>query len=158
MMRASWPDVRLSAPLPDQGMDWLVRLPAGRTLDVAGALAVQAHQLKTAADGSVYLPVVGGPRLDQLAATSQRALLAGVEEQAQQAARLYGVDLREAHRKIAHSPGVPSAVVIPRAYEIDDLTYAIIWAVTSLDDALLADDSALDQRRRQFREFEQLPV
>ena len=72
-------------------------------------------------------------------------------------ARLYGVDLREAHRKIVHSPGVPSAVVIPRAYEIDDLTYGIIWAVTSLDDALLADDSALDQRQRQLREFEQLP-
>lgn len=157
MMRASWPDVRLSAPVPDQGMDWLVRLPTGRTLDVAGALAVQSHQLKTAADGSVYLPVVGGPRLDQLAATSHRGMLAGVEEQTQQTARLYGVDLREAHRKIAHSPGVPSAVVIPRAYEIDDLTYAIIWAVTSLDDALLADDSALDQRRRQLREFGQLP-
>ena len=43
MMRANWPDVRLSVPVPDQGMDWLVRFPAGRTLDVAGALSVQAH-------------------------------------------------------------------------------------------------------------------
>jgi len=156
-MRASWPDVRLSAPVPDQGMDWLVRLPVGRTLDVAGALAVQAHPLKTAADDSVYLPVVGGHRLDQLAATSHRGMLAGVEEQPQEPVRLYGVDLRVAHRRIAQSPGVPSAVVIPRAYEIDDLTYGIIWAVTSLDDALLADDSALDQRHRQLREFEQQP-
>ena len=157
MMRANWPDVRLSVPVPDQGMDWLVRFPAGRTLDVAGALAVQAHPLKTAGDGSVYLPVVGGHRLDQLAATSHRGMLAGVEQQPQEPARLYGVDLREAHRKIAHSSGVPSAVVIPRAYEIDDLTYGIIWAVTSLDDALLADDSALDQWQQQLREFEQLP-
>ena len=156
-MRANWPDARLSVPVPDQGMDWLVRFPAGRTLDVAGALSVQAHPLKTAGDGSVYVPVVGGHRLDQLAATSHRGILAGVEEQPQELARLYGVDLREAHRKIAHSPGVPSAVVIPRAYEIDDLTYGIIWAVTSLDDALLADDSALDQRQRQLRDFEQLP-
>lgn len=153
-VRASWPDVRLSVPVPDQGMDWLVRLPAGRTLDMAGALAVQAHPLKTAADDSVYLPVVGGHRLDQLAAASHRGILAGVEEQPQEPVRLYGVDLRVAHRRLIQSPGVPSAVVIPRAYEIDDLTYGIIWAVTGLDDALLADDSALVQRHGQLREFE----
>jgi hypothetical protein len=156
-VRAKWPDVCMSAPVPDQGMDWLVRLPAGRALDVAGALAVQAHPLKTAPDGSVYLPVAGGRRLDQLAETSHRAMLAGIAEQQQEPARLYGVDLREAHRRITRSPGVPSAVAIPRAYEIDDLTYGIIWAVTSLDDALLADDSTLDRRHRQFCEPGQSP-
>jgi hypothetical protein len=156
-MRANWPDVSLSTQVPDQGMDWLIRLPTGRTLDVAAALAVQTHPLKTAADDSLYLPVVGGRRLDQLAATSHRGMLAGVEEQPQEQARLYGVDLRVAYRRLTQSRGVPSAVVIPRAYEIDDLTYGIIWAVTSLDDALLADDSVLDQRHRQLREFEQQP-
>lgn len=156
-MRANWPDARLSVLAPDQGMDWLVRLPAGRALDVCGALAVQAHPLKSAADGSVYLPVAGGCLVDQLAATPHRGMLAGIEEQAGEPPRVYAADLQVAHRAIACSPGVPSAVVIPRAYEIDDLTYAIIWAVASLDDALLADDGALDQRRRQLRESGQPP-
>jgi hypothetical protein len=44
-----------------------------------------------------------------------------------------------------------------RVYQIDDLTYEIIRVVTSLDDALLADDSALDQRHRQLPECEQQP-
>ncbi len=83
-------------------------------------------------------------------------MLIGVEEQVP-APRLFGVDMREAHRTIAQSPGVPSAVVIPRAYELDDLTFGIVWALISLDDALLADDHALDQRRRELRAYEQLP-
>lgn len=155
MMHANWPDVSLSIPVPDQGMDWLARFPAGRTLDLAGTVAVQVHPLKIAADGSGYLPVAGGRRLDQLAATSHRGMLVGVEDRSQEPTRLFGVDLREAHRKITQSPGIPSALAIPRAYELDDLTYGIIWALVSLDDALLADDSPLDQQQRELFKYEQ---
>lgn len=47
--------------------------------------------------------------------------------------------------------------MIPRAYELDDVTYAIIWAVINLDDALLADDGALDRRCRELRAYERFP-
>ncbi len=82
-------------------------------------------------------------------------MLIGIDEH-ENTARLFGVNLRGAHRKIAQSPGVPSAVVVPHAYELDDLTYGIIWALVNLDDALLADDHTLDQRHTEFRGYEQL--
>ncbi len=156
-VQANWPEVCLSFPVPDYGVDWHLRLPEGRLLDRGGTVAVQVHPLKTAADGSTFLPVVGGLRFDQFMAASHRGMLIGIDEQAHTAARLFGADLREAHRRIARSRSVPSAVVIPRAYELDDLTYGIIWALINLDEALLADDHALDQRQRELRTYEQLP-
>jgi hypothetical protein len=95
---------------------------------------VQVHPFKAAADGSTFLPVVGGLRFDQFMPAPHRGMLIGIDDQAHTAARLFGADLREAHRKIAQSRGVPSAVVIPRAYELDDITYGIIWALISLDE------------------------
>jgi hypothetical protein len=155
-VHARWPDLGLSLPLPDQGIDWLARFPTGRVLDTAGTIAVQVHPLRTAADGNSYLPVAGGRRLEQLAATTaQRGLLAGVEE-GPAGVRVFGVNLREAHRRISQAPGVPSAVMVPRAYELDDLAYGIMWAVTSLDDALLADDAALDDCQQALREYDRL--
>jgi hypothetical protein len=154
VMHANWPQVHLSFPLPDYGVDWHLRLPGGRMLDGGGTVAAQVHPLKTAADGSAFLPV-GGVRFDRFRAMPHRGMLIGVDEQAN-TARLFGVNLREAHRKVVQSPGVPSAVVIPRAYELDDLTYGIIWALVNFDDALLADDHALDQRYRELRRYEQL--
>ena len=61
--------------------------------------------------------------------------------------------------------GVPPAAVadetilvaVPQACELDDLGYAIVWAMAGLDDALLADDYALDERHRQLRDYEQMP-
>jgi hypothetical protein len=156
-VQANWPAVCLSFPVPDYGVDWHLRFPEGRMLDRGGTVAVQVHPLRMAADGSTFLPVVGGPRFDQFMAAPHRGMLIGIDEQPHSAARLFGADSREAHRKIVQSPGVPSAVVIPRAYELDDLTYGIIWALTCLDDALLADDHALDQRQRELRTYEQLP-
>jgi hypothetical protein len=156
VVQANWPEVRLSFAVPDYGVDWHLRLPGGRMLDGGGAVAVQVHPLKTAADGNAFLPVVGGVRFDQFAATPHRSMLIGIDEQ-ENTARLFGVDLREACRKIAQSSGVPSAVIIPRAYELDDLAFGIIWALVNLDDALLADDHALDQRQRELHGYEQLP-
>lgn len=46
--------------------------------------------------------------------------------------------------------------VIPSAYLLDDFTYAILWAVANLDDALLADDAALDEARAAVVDYEQL--
>jgi hypothetical protein len=156
-VQAGWPGLCVSFALPDHGVDWHLRFPHGRILDGGGSIAVQVHPLKTARDGSAYLPVVGGPRFDQFMAAPHRGMLIGIDEQTAAPVRLFGADLRQAHRQIARSPGVPSAVVVPRAYEFDDLTYGIIWALINLDDALLADDHALDHRQRELRAYEQLP-
>jgi hypothetical protein len=53
----------------------------------------------------------------------------------------YMMDARRAqHRGVCTGSG---SVVVPRAYQVDDLTVAALWALTNLDQALLADDAAL---------------
>ncbi|GAA1033333.1 hypothetical protein GCM10009557_34760 [Virgisporangium ochraceum] len=47
-------------------------------------------------------------------------------------------------------------VQIPDAYELDDLTYGIMWAVSNLDDALQSDDQALDEAKRDLAAYERL--
>lgn len=42
-------------------------------------------------------------------------------------------------------------------HEFDDFTYGLIWAVSNLDDALLADDTALVVSRDRLATYEQLP-
>lgn len=45
---------------------------------------------------------------------------------------------------------------IPRAYELDSLTLALIWSVSASDDALLFDDTALAESRQSIKVYEQL--
>jgi transcriptional regulator with XRE-family HTH domain len=47
-------------------------------------------------------------------------------------------------------------VAIPSAYELDDFTYALLWATANLDDALLADDASLTQSLTMLAQHEQL--
>ncbi|MEU2258152.1 helix-turn-helix transcriptional regulator [Nocardia xishanensis] len=54
----------------------------------------------------------------------------------------YGMDRRRvrARRWVANAD---APLLFPRAYKLDDLTLAIAWATTNLDDALLDDDAEL---------------
>src|SRR4030095_8934837 len=45
---------------------------------------------------------------------------------------------------------------IPAAYELDDLTYGLLWAASNLDDALQADDQALAETRADLAAYERL--
>lgn len=45
---------------------------------------------------------------------------------------------------------------MPDGYELDDLTYGILWAVANLDDALLADDQDLHEARHDLKAYERL--
>ena len=56
--------------------------------------------------------------------------------------RRFGLDRRIARSRLGRAAaGAP--LLIPRAYELDDLCFGLLWAVANLDDALLDDDSAL---------------
>jgi hypothetical protein len=55
-------------------------------------------------------------------------------------------------RALPHStPEDPRHVSVPLAYRLDDLTYAVLWAMANLDQALLDDDATLDAARRRTR-------
>lgn len=67
--------------------------------------------------------------------------------------RLFGLDRRTACTKISRAlDGAP--LLIPTAYEIDDLTLGVLWATHNLDEALLDDDSELHVRSTQLRAYE----
>jgi hypothetical protein len=119
-------------------------------------MRVRVQPVVTAADGGMFMPV-GDLSLGQLKA-ARRGMLLGVDERdGGGAPRLLGLDLRGVGLEVAMADDIPSAVAVPRACELDDLGYAIVWALAALDDALLADDHALDERYRQLRGYEQMP-
>lgn len=65
---------------------------------------------------------------------------------------LYVLDSAHARRHFtADSRGEPLRV--PLAYRLDDLTYALVWAVHVLDDGLLADDGPLSRHEQDLRHY-----
>jgi len=97
-------------------------------------------------------PGHGEPGLDPV----RRGMLVGVDDH-DETARMFGAGLQRASHRLTQRNTPDSVLAVPRAYELDDLTYAVIWAVINLDDALLADDCALDQRRRELRAYDRFP-
>jgi DNA-binding XRE family transcriptional regulator len=71
-----------------------------------------------------------------------RSLVIGVVENDHNAARFFGLDGRQARRRLASAPGV-GRLFVPRAYELDDLTIGLLWAASNLDEALREDDAVL---------------
>jgi len=130
-------------------------LPPGRLLD-GGQMALRIQPVMTDADGDVLISV-GDLPLGQLKAPRHGMLLGADERGSRTAPRLLALDLRGVRLEISRADDIPSAVAVPQACELDDLGYAIVWAIAGLDDALLADDYALDERHRQLRDYEQMP-
>jgi transcriptional regulator with XRE-family HTH domain len=155
-LRERWPGIRLSRVLSGYGADWIMDLPPGRLLDGGGQMALKIQPVMTAADGGAFLPV-GDLPLAQLKTPRHGMLLGADERDGDTAPRLLALDLRRVRLEISRAGDIPSAVNVPQACELDDLGYAILWAVAGLDDALLADDNELDERHRQLRAYEQMP-
>ncbi|WP_328522901.1 hypothetical protein [Kribbella sp. NBC_00359] len=44
---------------------------------------------------------------------------------------------------------------VSSAYRLDDMTFAVVWAVTNTDSAILADDGALDSYQRSLAHYEE---
>jgi transcriptional regulator with XRE-family HTH domain len=85
-----------------------------------------------------------------------RSLVIGVVENDDQPARLFGLDGRQARTRLARAPRV-GRMLVPRAYELDDLTVGLLWAVSNLDEALLDDDAALSASRNHLAGYNQQP-
>lgn len=70
--------------------------------------------------------------------------------------RLYGLDARAVRRQLSERPYANAVLSIPPAYELDDLTYGLLWATSTLDDCLLADDRALVESHRRLATYQRL--
>jgi hypothetical protein len=87
---------------------------------------------------------------------ARRGLLVGVQER-EEDLQLFVIDSLNARRALSSFCGPDGTLVVPAAYELDDLTYGILWALVQLDDGLLADDQALDEEQRVLDTYLSLP-
>lgn len=148
----SWSGLRLSRPAPEFGVDWHALLPGGRSM-LGSQLSLQVHPARIDG-GRVIVSVPDQRRAEDFLARPHRALLVGAVDTGGPT-RFYALDGRTARAKLTRNGGV-CEVATPTAYELDDLTYGILWAVSNYDDALQADDQALSETRSDLRAYERL--
>jgi transcriptional regulator with XRE-family HTH domain len=148
LVRERYPGVRLSHPTPDFGIDWTLMLPQ------SSGTSVQVHSAVKEADGRVLVHVRDVPRLEQFLRSPQRAMLLAAEEGPEP--RIYGLDAIAVRRQLAERPYADAVLGIPPAYELDELTYGVLWAASNLDDCLLADDRALAENNRRLGRYKRL--
>lgn len=148
----SWPDLTLTRSTPDAGTDWTALLPGGRSMQGART-GLQVHS--AALDGSRVLLQADDPvRTHRLLSRPDRSLLIGAVDEADEP-RYFVLDSRSVQRRGGHRDESVK-VAFPAAYELDDLTYAILWAASNYDDALQADDQVLHGARADLTTYEQL--
>jgi DNA-binding XRE family transcriptional regulator len=152
MVTAAWPGLRLSRPTPAYDVDYHLLLPGGRAM-TGSDLAVQLHAARTDGD-RILASVPASARRDEFLGRTGRGLLVGACP-AEEGRRFYLLDARGG-RSALDIRARGDELVVPTAYELDDLTYAILWAVGNLDDALQADDQALAEARSNLKAYEQL--
>ncbi len=150
-----WPGIRLSKPVPDYGVDWNLILPGGRSLP-GSCLNLQIHAGLRRDDGSVVVPGVDRSRLLQGIAMPVPALLVAVDN-SREMPGFFMISGTEAQRQISHSSGARVTLRLPEAYRLDDLTFGLLWAMCSLDGALLGDDCVLVDSSRRLREYNGMP-
>ncbi len=141
MLFSKWPDIRLSKPVPNYGIDWNLLLPAGRVLP-GSALSVQLHTTDRLENGLAVTSEIDDEYLSQCILLASQALIAAADISSE-APTFYLLGAAEARRQTANSSGGSRQLRIPRAYLLDDFTYGLVWAVASLDSSLLADDCLL---------------
>ncbi|MFI1726420.1 multiprotein-bridging factor 1 family protein [Streptomyces sp. NPDC020489] len=148
----SWSGLRLSRPVPDFGVDWQALLPGGRSM-LGSQLSLQVHPARVQGK-RVIVSLPDQRRADEFLSRPHRGLLVGAVS-AEGISKFYVLDGRAARGKLARNGGMYE-VTAPAAYELDDLTYGILWAVSNYDDALQADDQALSETRSDLKAYERL--
>jgi hypothetical protein len=71
--------------------------------------------------------------------------------------KYFALDTRYALAQLVRMGHGAPDLRIPRAYELDDFTYGLLWATAALDDSLLADDVALADKRNDIGAYDALP-
>lgn len=150
--RERWPDLRLSRPVPDYGVDFTALFPANRGVEGA-VLQLQLHDAE-ATNGRALATVTNLLRWEEFSRSNGRGLLVAAC-QSPGGPRFLAIDSREAGRRAAHCD-IP-AVAVPDAYELDDLTFGLLWACASLDTGLQVDDQELTVAVGELAPYQSLP-
>lgn len=128
------------------GAGFSIDTPSGRFF--AGT-TIAATSYPAVDDGRIVVRVPPGLAEDPVLRRPGRGLITGAAD-GQAGPRLFGLDIRAVRTRLIQAVhGAP--LLIPSAYELDDLTLGMLWAVANFDDALLDDDSALAAAEQHLR-------
>ncbi|MFI6786494.1 hypothetical protein ACIBG4_04105 [Nonomuraea sp. NPDC050383] len=89
LAKSQWPDLRLSRPSPDYGVDLTALPPDGRAMEGA-VMRMQFHQASTTA-GRAMTTLTNVPRLTEFSRATSRGLVIGVDKAAGQP-RFFALD------------------------------------------------------------------
>jgi hypothetical protein len=148
----NWSGLQLSRPVPDFGVDWHALIPGGRSM-LGSQLSLQVHPARIEGNRAI-VSIPDQRRAEEFLARPHRGLLVGAVN-TEGVSRFFALDGRAARNKLARNGGV-FEVSAPAAYELDDLTYGILWAVSNYDEALQADDQPLAETRSDLKAYERL--
>lgn len=146
--RATWPGTHVIGTLPDAvagggAFPAIVGFPGGTSF-AGGAVRATLRIASDGADGAVIL----GPGPGRHASTHRRPGLLIASRRSVDSTAFFAMDVRA----LPHStPTEPFDLAVPFAYRLDDLTYAVLWAMANLDQELLDDDATLDAARHRTR-------
>lgn len=146
-----WPTSRLYTSVADVGDVWEL---AGRSVLDGTTTAVQIHPASRQ-DGRVTIQAPNSGALQRFLRPARRGLIVGVDEHSDEVPRMFVADTASA--RLGLSDGQEGSFSVPCAYELDDLTYGILWSLIQFDDGLLADDQVLDQEQQALRTYLSLP-
>jgi hypothetical protein len=150
-VRERWPTLRLSRPQPDFGIDYTALLPANRPID--GAIVQIQLQGAQVSEGRAVVVMQNLLRWEDFSRCAHRGLLVAACQASER--RFFAMDVRQARRRTGHHD--PPTVAVPDAYELDDLTFGLLWACASLDEGLQADDQELSAALGDLAPYEDLP-
>ncbi|WP_433230039.1 helix-turn-helix transcriptional regulator [Micromonospora sp. CA-248260] len=131
--------------------DHTLAVPGGRYFPSA---PVAVEMYPAVDDGRIVATI---PRADagrQWRWPLQRRLVAGRVSTAK-GEGVFALDSRQASQRMV-GIGDDVRLLIPRAYQLDEITAAVLWAVANLDQSLLLDDARLDASRAATAEYSRL--
>ncbi|MEU7980093.1 helix-turn-helix transcriptional regulator [Micromonospora sp. NPDC049081] len=131
--------------------DHTLAAPGGRYFPSA-PVAVEVYPAID--DGRIVATIPGTDAGQQWRWPLQRRLVAGRVSTAN-GERVFALDSRQASRRMI-GIGDDARLLIPRAYQLDAITAAVLWAVANLDQSLLLDDARLDASRVATAEYRRL--
>ncbi|MFE9968943.1 transcriptional regulator, XRE family protein [Streptomyces sp. NPDC005525] len=142
----TWPTSRHLPGEPDAGIFGTWELSGGRHFD-GTAIGIQLYEAESRGD-VVEIGSADLPHLQTFVRSSRRGVvLASLG--AAGGNGLYVMDAALARQGFA----VGQDPRVPLAYQLDDLTYALVWALHVLDDGLLADDNSLSDRADELQHY-----
>lgn len=122
---------------PASGLDHYLWVPAGRALP---GVTIPAQVHRAVRDDQVVAQVPTAYAQHPFVQRPGRALVIGQLDGP--GAEAFVLDSRHARRRL-RGAGDNARLLIPPAYLLDELTFALLWAVANFDEALLGDDAVI---------------